>query len=605
MKKGFLLLLGLVAVVAIALLPATRFATTSTRAATSHKVHIFHSRGHAQPPKAASTTIGSNVPYHGGPVMAGTAQVFAIFWEPTGNVSANYNSLIERYFGDVGGSPLYNINNQYKQTSGAFPTNAVLPSNGTFVDTTSPYPRPSPLLDSDIQNEVTHAQSVNGWSSNIDNVFFVFTEKNEGLCIDSSQTSCTPDVTSSTNTMPFCAYHSFFGTNTIYAAMPYTASPNFNFGCTTGAIFGLTGASPNNDDADQTIDATSHEQMEAATDPLLNAWIDTTNKVEIGDLCAFTFGPGNPQGADVLLNKNPYIVQQEWSNAISGCTLTTNTAPKYYQIKNRNSGLVMDVSGGGTNAGAQVIQWPYHSGANQQWAFVPDGTFLQIKNRNSGLVLDVSGASINPGTNVIQWTNNNGFNQQWVLVPDGSYDLIVNVNSGLVADVSGGSINGGAHVIQSIFNNSLLNQQWASVPINPYYEIVNRNSGLVADVSGGSTSAGAHVIQWPYHSGLNQQWTLVSDGAYYQIVNVKSKLVMDVAGGSTNAGAQVIQWTNHNGLNQQWSLVPDGDFFQIVNRNSGLVLDVSGASKSGGANVIQWTNHNGLNQQWSLIATSA
>ena len=596
MKKGLFSLLGIVAFVALALMPATSFAAPSTGTAQSHKVHIFHSRGHAQLSRAASTSTTGNVTYHGGPVMAGPTNVYAIFWEPTGSsVSANYNSLIVRYFNDVGGSPLYKINSQYNQTDGTFPTNAVLA--GTFPDTASPYP-PSPLLDSDIQTEVTHAQTVNGWSSNIDNVFFVFIGKNVSLCTDSTHTVCTPDLTSPSNS--FCAYHNFFGTNTIYAAIPYAASPNFNGLCNTGA-------SPNIDDADQTINVTSHEQMEAATDPLFTGWHDSSN-FEIGDLCAFTFGPGNPQGADVLWNKNPYIVQEEWSdNTINGCTLTTNTtintAHTYYQIVNRNSGLVMDVSGGSTNAGAQVIQWTNHSGLNQQWSLVPDGNNYQIKNRNSGLVLDVFGGSKNAGANVIQWTNHNGLNQQWFLVPDGGYDLIVNVNSFLVADVSGGSTNAGAHVIQWTFHNGL-NQQWELVPVSPF-EIVNRNSNLLADVSGGSTSAGAHVIQWPFNNGLNQQWILVSDGAYYQIVNVKSKLVMDVSGGGTNAGAQVIQWTNHNGLNQQWSLVVDGDFFQIKNRNSGLVMDVFGASKNGGANVIQWTNHNGLNQQWSLVPTLA
>ncbi len=559
----------------------------------SHKVHIFHSRGHAQPSKTAITS-STGVTYNQGPVMAGPTNVYAIFWEPTGNVAANYNTLIERYFNDVGGSPLFKINSQYTQTGGGFPSNAMLA--GTLVDTTSPYPE-SPLLDSDIQTEVTHAQTAKGWSSNIDNVFFVFIEEHASLCTDSSQTVCTPDRTSPPNA--FCAYHNFFGTNTIYAAIPYAATPTFNGLCNTGA-------SPNINDADQTINVTSHEQMEAATDPLFTGWHDSSN-FEIGDLCAFTFGPGNLQGADVLWNKDPYIVQQEWSNAINGCTLTTNTTintgQTYYQIVNRNSGLVMDVSGGSTNAGAQVIQWTNHSGANQQWALVPDGSNYQIKNRNSGLVLDVFGGSTNAGANVIQWTNHSGANQQWALVPDGGYDVIVNVNSFLVADVSGGSTNAGAHVIQWTFHNGL-NQQWELVPISPF-EIMNRNSNLVADVSGGSTSAGAHVIQWPYHGGLNQQWILVSDGAYYQIENVNSKLVMDVSGGSTSAGAQVIQWTNHNGLNQQWSLVTDSDFFQIKNRNSGLVLDVSGGSTTQGAQVIQWTNHNGLNQQWSLIPTLA
>ncbi len=366
MKKVFCSLLGIAAFVVIALMPATSFAATPTRTAKSHWVHILHSRGHTQPSanvsKAASSSSSNNVTYHGGPVMANTTNVYAIFWEPpSSSVSAKYNTLIERYFGDVGVSPLYKINNQYTQTDTTFPSNAVL--KGSWVDTGA-YPHPSPLLDLDIQNEVTLAQSVNSWSSNIDNVFFVFTEKNVSLCVDSSQTECTPDVTSPTNTMPFCAYHSDFGSNnTIYAAMPYAASPNFNFSC-------FTGSSPNNDDADQTINVTSHEQMEAATDPLGNAWYNS-NFLEIGDLCSFTFGPVNSQGADVVWNNHGYIVQEEWSNAISGCTLTSSIATKYYEIVNRNSGLVMDVSGGGTNAGAHVIQWTNHNGLNQQWSLIP------------------------------------------------------------------------------------------------------------------------------------------------------------------------------------------------------------------------------------------
>jgi Ricin-type beta-trefoil lectin domain-like len=595
MKKGVLLLLGLVAVVAIALSSVTGFAALSTRTAQSHKVHIFPHKGHTLS-RSATASSGNNIPYNsGGLVMTGTAHVYAIFWEPTGNVSANYNNLIVRYFKDVGGSPLYKNNNQYTQNgdSTMFPSNAVLA--GSWLDKGA-YPR-SPLLDSNIENEVTNAQTVNKWSSNIDNVFFVFTQRNEDICLDSTLTKCASNT--------FCAYHSFFGTNnTIYATMPYAAS----FGCNTGARGGLTGSSPNNDDADQTIDGTSHEQMEAATDPLLNAWIDLNTNTEIGDPCAYTFGPGNLQGADVLWNKDPYIVQQEWSNAISGCTLTTNTTVNtgntYYQIVNRNSGLVMDVSGGSKIAGAQVIQWTNHSGPNQQWALVPDGVNYQIVNVNSTLALDVSNSSLNDLANVIQETpNSSSFSQQWYLVPDGGYDVIANFNSNRVADVSGASKNAGAPVIQYGFKNGL-NQQWELVPVSSF-EIVNRNSNLLADVSGASINAGAHVIQWPFNNGSNQKWILVSDGAYYQIVNVKSKLVMDVAGASKSGGAQVIQWTNHNGLNQQWSLVPDGDFFLIKNHNSGLVLDVFGASKSGGTNVIQWPFNNGSNQQWSLVPTLA
>ncbi|HEY1350935.1 MAG TPA: hypothetical protein VGF67_15045 [Ktedonobacteraceae bacterium] len=247
--------------------------------------------------------LGSNLNYGGGPVMAGTMRVFAIFWEPGNNVSANYNSLIKRYFGDVGNTPLYQINAQYTQTGGGFASGSVLA--GSWVDTGA-YPE-SPLLDTDIQNEVTHAQQANGWQSAIDTIFFVFSGRGENLCFDSSQSQCASNT--------FCAYHDFFGSNTIYAAMPYAAS----FSCNPGS-------SPNNDDADQTINVTSHEQMEAATDPLLNAWTDSSGS-EIGDKCAWTFGPLNGQGADVVWNNNPYIVQQEWDNQSSSCRLTPNTPP--------------------------------------------------------------------------------------------------------------------------------------------------------------------------------------------------------------------------------------------------------------------------------------
>jgi hypothetical protein len=231
--------------------------------------------------------------------MTGTTNIYAIFWEPTGNVSSTYHSLIERYFTDVGGTGLYKNNTQYTDSSGNASSNTTLV--GSWVDSTA-YPE-SPLLDSDIQNEVSRAQSANGWTSSIDNIFFVFTEAGEDLCADSSQTQCASNT--------FCAYHNFFGSNTIYAAMPYAAS----FSCNGGQ-------GPNNDQAaDETINVTSHEQMEAATDPLLNAWTDSSGQ-EIGDKCAWTFGTLNTDGSNVNWNSHPYLVQEEWDNAQSGCVLS-------------------------------------------------------------------------------------------------------------------------------------------------------------------------------------------------------------------------------------------------------------------------------------------
>jgi hypothetical protein len=284
-----------------AMLAAAMLLPLRTHAMISHIVHnsVATTKIHyIRPTSYNVASAGENLSYGGGPVMTGTGQVYVIFWEPNGStVSPNYNSLILRYFGDVGSSGLYANNSQYTDTTGAAPSNAVLA--GSWVDT-SAYPS-STLQDSDVQNEVSNAQNANGWTSDITHVFFVFTAQNETIC---SGFECSFTT--------FCGYHSTFGTDSIYAVVPYIGGVQ---GCDTSS-------SPNNDnDADSAINVTSHEQMEAATDPLLNAWTDSSGQ-EIGDKCNFTFGPAASDGSDVNWNGNPYLVQEEWDNAQNDCAIT-------------------------------------------------------------------------------------------------------------------------------------------------------------------------------------------------------------------------------------------------------------------------------------------
>lgn len=138
-------------------------------------------------------------------------------------------------------------------------------------------------------------------------------------------------------------------------------------------------------------------------------------------------------------------------------------------------------------------------------------TYYNISNKHSGMLLDVSGASKTAGTKVIQWTNNGGANQDWTLVSvGGGYFNIVNKNSGMLLDVTSSSTSAGADIIQWSSTGGA-NQQWSLVAVSGgYYNIVNRNSGLVLDVNGASTSTGANVIQWTNNGGANQQWVLNS-----------------------------------------------------------------------------------------------
>jgi hypothetical protein len=565
--------------VIVACLPATSFASSTRTNGSNHALLL--SRQFGQKRNAAS----NNLVYNGGQVMSGTVNVYVIFWEPTGNVSASYNSLIERYFNDVGGSALYKNNAQYSGPSGT-PSGSTLA--GTWVDTQA-YPE-SPLLDSDIQNEVTRAQNIEGWTPSLSTLFLVLTERNENICLNNSQEVCTSNTPET-----FCGYHNYFATNTIYATIPYAAS----FSCKSGLA-------PNSDDADSTINVISREQMNAVTDPLLNGWYDASGN-EIGDKCSWTFGVPTSQGSNVSWNNDLYAVQEEWSNALGSCTLGSST-PTYYHIVDKNSGQVLEVGGSSLSGGAKVDQWPNNGTPTQIWAVVQDGAYDQIVNCNSGDVLEVAGSAFNTGARVDQWPDNGTATQQWSLIPDGNAYHIVNRNSGLVLEVGGSSLGSGAKVDQWM-NNETITQKWTLVPVTTtFYTITNAHSSQNVDVSGGSTSAGAAIVQEPQSQKADQLWQIVPDGSTYQLVNLRSGDVLEVGGSATNGGAKVDQWPNNGTLTQQWHLLPSassclsGSACQLQNANSGLLLEVYSSSTSVGGKIDQWSSNGSLTQFWTLTA---
>ena len=65
----------------------------------------------------------------------------------------------------------------------------------------------------------------------------------------------------------------------------------------------------------------SHEITEATTDPELNAWYDTANGEEIGDLCAWNFGTPTWDGglANQKWNAHFYDLQLEYNNHTASC----------------------------------------------------------------------------------------------------------------------------------------------------------------------------------------------------------------------------------------------------------------------------------------------
>ena len=270
--------------------------------------------------QAAPTAL---LTYGGGKVQQATNTNYLIFWEPptlqdgsTAFVSPQYNSLIQQYFNDVGGSGLYNNNTQYYQRHNNVTQNIVNSSTlgGVFVDTAAyptggcndPVTGVNCVTDSALRAEIKKVAQAQHWRVSATSMFYVFQSEGEGSFFNLAGYAF----------YNYCAYHYNTG-KVIYANMPYGATPVSGYPdgvCTTLSQF------PNDHDADIEISPASHEQMEAVTDPYpFSGW--NSGSGEIGDLCAYNYGPLNYDGglANELWNGHYYVMQMEWSNQQNTC----------------------------------------------------------------------------------------------------------------------------------------------------------------------------------------------------------------------------------------------------------------------------------------------
>lgn len=287
-----------------------------------------------------------------------------------------------------------------------------------------------------------------------------------------------------------------------------------------------------------------------------------------------------------------------------------------YVIATSNNGnQVLDVSGGSSANGANVLLWNYHNADWQKWEVTYDSQGLYVfKNVGTKKVLDVAGAEAFEGTNILTWQNKTSdyYNQRFVLVKSGNGYIIKSVmNTSCVLDcMGGGSANGTNIALWSA--NGGGNQRWCFVNLNPKVAfgqtisngvytlgVSNKKSQLV-EIEGCSRSNGGNVDLYAYNGGSNQQWSFQYNGAgYYKIVNVHSGLVLDVEGQRVTSGANVLQWQWNGGKNQLWGVKKINDnTVEIYSALNGLPLDVYGASTANLANIETYYYNGGSNQRF-------
>ena len=228
----------------------------------------------------ASSSSG-NLIDHGGQITP-ASHTYAIFWGPPSAWSTDVAPGIGSFFSGLNGSSFLGIAQQYMRGASVSSTYA-----GVSYDTSAP---PKRVSANTLANEVVKL----GLPLDNSNIYFVYTSNFP-------------------NGGGFCAWHSYAtvsGQNLAVAYMPNTTGVA---GCDPGNLYGVSGS----EGLRSLVNVTSHEFMEAITDTWPSSqnygWIDGSGS-EIGDKCAWQFN-----GAVTLANKTHWQLQQEWSNAISGC----------------------------------------------------------------------------------------------------------------------------------------------------------------------------------------------------------------------------------------------------------------------------------------------
>lgn len=259
------------------------------------------------------------------------------------------------------------------------------------------------------------------------------------------------------------------------------------------------------------------------------------------------------------------------------------------------------------------------------------GKFFQIRSRLNGLVLDIEGNGTSPGTKVVMWNKKpNGENDNQLFYEDVCTDTIRCKHCDFCIEVDGD------HLVINPYEEGNENQKWMVARDR----VQNTDSpNKVFDVTGNNCEPGAEVCAWDHHGARNQKWVFEYQPAQYFFV--RSQLngkVLDIQGGDAEDGAQVILWDQKDvdaADNQLWWEDRDGLIRSKLNNstikstpqglemsafdpkeedmgwaycegsirnrnNPSQCFDVEANCMDNGANVIMYEYHGNPNQQFTV-----
>ncbi len=213
-------------------------------------------------------------------------------------------------------------------------------------------------------------------------------------------------------------------------------------------------------------------------------------------------------------------VQQYISNSTDAQKwVISRTEEGYYNIISKLSGIYLDVAGGKTENGTNVQINIETKTDKQKFIFIKidddnigiinDGVYEIVSSIESNMILDVSGGSSEDGANVQIWEDANEKQQKYEIthVGRGLYKIICK-RSGKALTVAKTGTSYSSNVYQSTYIENT-NQLWRIVDLKEgYYSIISAYNGKYLDIQNGRTSNGTNVRVYTSNSSNSQKFSI-------------------------------------------------------------------------------------------------
>ncbi len=326
---------------------------------------------------------------------------------------------------------------------------------------------------------------------------------------------------------------------------------------------------------------------------------------------------------------SPFLTQSftsKFGSMVTEFTASTLEEGAVYMIKNKNSGLYLDVDGAKAENGTNIQQWgAAEPGVQNTFRAISAGDgyyylYAQVGDKASYLV-DVTGQKTTDGTNIEIYSNSGKDCQifKFYKNSDGSYIILPkHAKDKQCLAVEGAKTSSGANIIQWSVNTSDASQHWilekvtntgCEMDTSKIYMFKNVNSQLYMNVAGGSTDDGTNIQQWggnPAEPQTYNSFTLKAfsgGGNYYYIMSRLGNYCLKAESGSNGGNISLSPYsTKDSSMLFRFVKNPDGSYDILTHASrEACLVEIADASKASGGNVQQW-NPNGNNcQKWEAV----